>query len=177
MGAAENTFDLKAFVAHARKIGTDIQKVEVKTAVGRLPKDTVETLSAFANGSGGTLICGLFEKDGFTPAKDFDAKRVADAVEQACNDKMEPPVRAAIAIEEFEDASLGVVTIPELAPYLKSCYVKTRTPYGGSFIRSGDGDKRLNRYEVDRIMEERRQPRHDAEIVEGATIVMQLVPL
>lgn len=170
MTATENMFDLEAFVARARRIGTDEQKVEVKTAAGGLPKDVVETLSAFANGSGGTLICGLSEEDGFIPAMGFDAKRIADALEQTCNDKMEPPIRAEITTDEFEGASLVVTSIPELAPHLKPCYVKARTPYDGSFIRSSDGDKKLSRYEVDRIMEERRQPRYDVEAVEGATI-------
>ena len=36
-------------------------------------------------------------------------------------------------------------------------------------IMMGKGDRRLSRYEVDRLTEERRQPRHDAQVVECAS--------
>ncbi len=162
----QSNFDLRSFVSLARRVGTDTQEIEVKSAGKQLPKDLVETISAFANASGGTLILGLPEKDGFRPVKEFDAKKMMDVVGQMCDDKLEPPVRASIDILPFEGSQLVVATIPETAPYLK----KSRTPYGGSFVRTGDGDRTLSRYEVDRIPEERTQPRFDEEIVAVASV-------
>ena len=40
----------------------------------------------------------------------------------------------------------------------------------GSFIRSGDGDRRLTAYEVDRLQEARQQPRYDVEPIPEATL-------
>jgi ATP-dependent DNA helicase RecG len=159
------TFDLVAFIERARAVGTDVQSVEVKTAAKELPKDIVETVSAFANGSGGVVVCGISEKDGFTPVEGFDAKRIADALSNVCAEKLEPPVRATVDPVLFEGSPVVVALIPEAEPYLKPCYVKARTPYDGSFIRTGDGDRKLSRYEVDRILENRRQPCWDRELV------------
>ncbi|MEG1493726.1 MAG: ATP-binding protein [Gordonibacter sp.] len=161
-------FDINEFVNLARKIDSDTADVEVKTAARGLSKDVVETLSAFANRSGGTVVCGLSEKDGLAPAVDFNAKKISEALLQACADKMEPPIRASVRIEEFEGALVVVAGIPETEPYQKPCYVKARGPYDGSFVRAGEGDRRLSRYEVDRLIEERQQPRYDARVIEEA---------
>lgn len=161
-------FNINEFVSLARKINSDTADVEVKTAAMGLPKDIMETLSAFANRSGGTLVCGLSEKDDFAPAVGFDAKKISEALSQACADKMEPPVRAGIHIEEFEGALIVVADIPETEPYQKPCYVKARGPYDGSFVRTGEGDRKLSRYEVDRLIEERQQPKYDAQVIEEA---------
>lgn len=170
-------FDLASFLEFARSIGTDVQEVEVKEGVGGLPKSTVETISAFANGSGGTIVCGISEREGFVPAKGFSAKAVADALGQRCSDAMEPPVRPDITFEPYDGATVVVAQIPETLPYLKPCYVKARGPYDGSFIRASDGDRRLSRYEVDRIMEERRQPRYDEELLPDASLADLSDPL
>lgn len=162
--------DLVEFVDLARRIKSDTADVEVKTAARGLPKDVVETVSAFANRSGGTIVCGLSEKDAFAPAEGFDAKKISEALSQACSDKMEPPVRADVRIEEFEGSLIVIAAIPETEPFQKPCYIKARGPYDGAFFRTGEGDRKLSRYEVDRLIEERQQPRYDAQIVEGAEV-------
>lgn len=48
--------------------------------------------------------------------------------------------------------------IPALEPDLRPAYITDRGPVAGSFIRTGDGDKRLTHYEVDRMCESRMQP-------------------
>lgn len=163
-------FDVNAFVNLARKINSDTADVEVKACAQGFSKDIVETLSAFANCSGGVIICGLSEKEGFVPAKNFNAKKISETFSQACADKMEPPIRATITVEEFEDSLIVLGKIPETKPYQKPCYVKNRGPYEGSFVRTGEGDRKLSRYEVDRLMEERQQPRYDAQIIGNAEI-------
>lgn len=46
----------------------------------------------------------------------------------------------------------------------------TRGRYQGSYIRTGDGDRKLTQYEIDRLIEEHTQPTYDDEIVTGATL-------
>ena len=116
------------------------------------------------------MVCGLSEKNNFRPVEGFNARQISDAITQTCGDKMEPPVRTTISIEEFEDKLAVIANIPETAPHLKPCYVKNRGPYDGAFLRVGDGDRKLSRYEVDRLIEEREQPSYDAQIVPDATL-------
>lgn len=161
-------FNLDEYIAFARMVGTDTESVEVKAAVGGLPKNVVETLSAFSNTSGGVLVLGLSEKDNFAAAEGFDAHSIADSLAQACSQKMEPPVRASVEISLFEGAPVVVAIVPETAPYAKPCYIKARTVYDGSYVRVSDGDRRLSPYEVDRIRERSHQPRYDQQIVPEA---------
>lgn len=148
---------------------TDTQSIEVKESVERLPSSIPETISAFANGSGGTVILGLSESHGFLPAKGFDAHRIADALSQACSDKVTPPVRSEIEIAEHHGSPIVVATIEEMSPRDKPCYVSAKGLYKGSYIRSFDGDRRLSPYEIDRLLEDKTQPAHDVEIVRDAT--------
>ena len=164
-----HSFDLAETVERMRAAGTDLQSCEVKSAVGKLPKDLAESVSAFSNGSGGIIVLGLSEEEGFKPAPGFDPKRAQDALAEACYTKLTPAIRPIISIETFEEAPVLVASIPELPPRDKPCHVTTRGTYEGSFIRTGDGDRKLSHYEIDRLIEEHSQPRHDARIVEGAT--------
>ena len=60
-----------------RSIGVDLQRFEVKACRTQLTKDIARTLSAFSNGSGGLVICGLSERDGFTAVAGFVISIVA----------------------------------------------------------------------------------------------------
>lgn len=163
-----NAKELEAVVRQLKLSGTDDQFVEAKESVGKMPSSIVETISAFANGSGGTILLGLSEKGGFEPAKGFDAHCIADALSQACSDKLTPPVRADIEIVKYGDANVVVAEVAEILPRDKPCYVTVKGMYRGSFIRSFDGDRKLSPYEIDRLLEDKTQPAHDAEIVPEA---------
>lgn len=63
-----DTEGLNRLVAELRSVRADTHSVEVKSAVGKLPKSLAETLSAFSNSAGGTVILGLDEGTGFRPA-------------------------------------------------------------------------------------------------------------
>jgi ATP-dependent DNA helicase RecG len=129
-----------------------------------------ETLSAFANGAGGWVLLGLDEQAGFRPAAGFKASASRDALAGACADRLQPPLRPAIEIVEVEGGQVVAAWIEPLRPVDRPCYVKERGRYQGSFIRTGDVDRRLSVYEVDRLVEEHRQPRHDEEVVAEAAL-------
>lgn len=151
-----------------RNIGVDLQRFEVKACRTQLTKDIARTLSAFSNGSGGLVICGLSERDGFTAVAGFDAKAIQDALARVCSEQLSPPVRPEIQVLPFEGSLLVVASVPEMRPMDKPCYVRASNRYDGSYIRTGDGDRRLPAYEVDRLVDEHRQPQYDAAIVEEA---------
>lgn len=157
-------------IGRLRTFGTDTQRVEVKSCGAGLTKDIAKTVSAFANGTGGMIVLGLDERRGFAPVEGFDAARMQDALSQCCTERMSPPVTPIIDIRLFEGAPVVAACIPELWPRDKPCFVAASGRYGGSYLRTGDGDRRLSTYEVDRLMDEHVQPRYDDALVEGATM-------
>lgn len=169
-GSAVRDGEIAVLVASLRKTGFEPTDVEVKSAAGGLPKTVPETLSAFANGAGGTLILGLAEAAGFRPVDGFDAPAIRDALVSACVDKVTPPLRVPVEIVELDGALVVCVEVDELDPVDKPCYVTTRGDYGGSFIRGGDGDRRLSRYEVSQLLSNRTQPTHDRVAVPRASV-------
>lgn len=162
--------DTNELVSQLRSVGSDLQSVEVKAAVGGFPTSILETLSAFSNASGGVVLLGLDEDRGFTAASGFDALRIRDALAGACSDRMWPRLRIGIGVEEFEGATIVRADVPELDPIEKPCYVESKGAYQGSYIRSGDGDRQLTHYEVTQLLSNRSQPTHDAHAVDGAEI-------
>ena len=160
--------DIPELVEKLREIGSDTQDCEVKEAVRKLPESLPETISAFANKEGGIIILGLSEKSNFTPVEGFDAKKIFSALMEA-GDVMTPPVRMKIDMVPFENAQIVVAQVPAVDLEERPCYITGKGAYVGSFIRTGDGDRRLTRYEVDRFKEMRGQPKYDLEPVLEAT--------
>ena len=155
---------LRELVERLRLVGADQQRVEVKSGIG---KAVLETLSAFSNGAGGTILVGLEERGGFLPVPGFDATAQRDALVSRCR-QMTPTVRPDIVLVPFEGNVVVVATVPEMLPRDKPCHVTARGRYQGSYLRTGDGDVRLQYYEVDRLVEEHVQPAWDEEPVPGA---------
>jgi ATP-dependent DNA helicase RecG len=161
--------ELRTLIESMRQIGNDTQTCEVKESARKISSSLVETLSAFSNGNGGTVILGISEQNGFTPVPEFNARAMQDAFISQC-DKLTPIVRPVIEILPFEDTLVLCARIEEMLPRDKPCYITERGQYRGSYIRTGDGDMRLSSYEVDRLLEEHEQPNFDNDIVADATI-------
>lgn len=161
---------LNEMVSRLRRIGVEPEDVEVKEASGGLPRTAVETLSAFANGSGGTLLLGLSEADGFIPVANFSVDRIRDALVDACSNKLVPAIRSTIEVLDFEGGEIIRLVVDPFDPAEMPCYVKSQGVYGGSYLRSGDGDVRLNHYEVSQLLSNTEQPQFDRETVPGARI-------
>lgn len=166
----EDVARVTELVSRLRRIGADTATVEVKAAAGGLPKSVGESISAFANGSGGVILLGLAETDGFRPAPGFDAHSIRDSLAGLCHDEMEPPVRSDIDIVPFEGAQVVYLDVPATDPQLRPCHIRRRGPYTGSFIRAGDGDRRLTAYEVTQQLSNREQPTDDAQVVPGCSL-------
>lgn len=162
--------ELGAVVQRLRRVGTDTSTVEVKAAAGGMPRTVTQSISAFGNASGGLVILGLSETDGFLPAVGFDAHKIRDALARSCNDDMEPPVRSDVEIIPFEDALVVVVEVPPTDPLSRPLHIKRKGPYDGSYIRGGDGDRRLTAYEVTQLLSSRRQPVDDKIVVPEADV-------
>ncbi|WP_433371624.1 ATP-binding protein [Streptosporangium sp. CA-115845] len=159
--------ELTEIVGNLRALGGDIADVEVKASRTELPKSTRETLSAFANTHGGVLILGLDETKGFAPTGVRDPVRLSSDLAALCSADMEPALRPLIRIHDFEGVKLVVAEIPEVDPSRRPCFYRGVGMTKGSFVRVGDGDRRLSSYEVQVMLSSRGQPREDEQGVPG----------
>ena len=161
--------DVNSLVAMARLTGTDSAHVEIKKAEGGIPKSLPETVSAFANGSGGMIILGLDENDHFSPVS-VHAKSLANSLASACADSVEPAVRANIEIVSVDGTPIVAAAIPPTDRQIRPCYVKTQGIERGSYIREHDGDRHLSSYEIHLLVSDRGQPQDDCAPVRDASV-------
>lgn len=170
-----NSEQLRATVARLRAAGTDDAWVEVKRSGPKLSSDVWETVSAFANTAGGTIILGLSEVDGFAPAKVFDLQANLDAFVMGVGDggidncKLENPPRYTLERHEFEGKSLLVIDIAENEIGSKPCFIRKVGMVSGSYKRVDDKDLRLSPTELYEMQNILKPSIDDREVVPGAT--------
>ncbi len=152
-----------------RSFGTDLQRWEVRAAEDGLPPELLKTISAFANTHGGTIILGLSAENGFRPAEGFNAEQIY-AQMQTIGAALTPVICMQVDQIYFEDSLLVAAKVSALPRHLKPCYITNAGRYEGSFMRSGDGNRHLTAYEVDRLAEFQYQPPFDIEPVEAASV-------
>ncbi|WP_022882080.1 ATP-binding protein [Gryllotalpicola ginsengisoli] len=169
---------LDEVVARLRRTGTDLTQVEVKAAVGGVPRGLWPTISSFSNRDGGLVILGLDETNGFAPAPGFDAPRVRDAVAEAFRPRsardipgpLTPTPSGVIDIAEVDGAPVVVVDVEELPADARPCYVTTQGIENGSYQRVADGDRVMGRYGVFLLRTDATQPTTDVEPVPEASV-------
>lgn len=170
-----NSEQLRATVARLRAAGTDDAWVEVKRSGPKLSSDVWETVSAFANTAGGTIILGLSEVDGFVPAKVFDLQANLDAFVMGVGDggidncKLENPPRYTLERHEFEGKSLLVIDIAENEIGSKPCFIRKLGMVSGSYKRVDDKDLRLSPTELYEMQNILKPSIDDRGVVPGAT--------
>ena len=155
-------------IERMRVLGPDAQHYEVISAGDGLPDSLLETISAFANRDGGTLILGLDVKS-MAAVPGFDAKKIHYALLRLGRD-LTPPCRLNIERYPVEGGDIVVASIQPVPLNQRPCYITKKGLRFGSFIRTKDGNKRLTDYEIERLREFSKQPAFDREPVEEATL-------
>ena len=160
--------ELQEHIALLRRVHTDFRHVEAKLAWGGLPKRLWETLSAFANTSGGgVIILGLDEGANFEVVGVENPRKILQDLGNMTAD-MEPRLTPVIDVKEIDGRALVVAEVPELLPNQKPCYYRPAGHSNGAFVRIADGDRKLNSYEVQLMLSSRGQPLDDQEAVVAA---------
>jgi len=157
--------ELVEIIQGMREVGADLTHVEVKKAAQGLPKRLWETLSAFANTSGGGMvILGVDEEGDFQITGVPDPAKIQSDLASLC-DQMEPPLRPLIQIHTLQSHPVVVAEVAEIPHTQKPCHYRGTGLMTGSFIRVADGDRRLSQYEIQVLLDNRGQPTYDLEPV------------
>lgn len=158
---------LLAIIQDLRVRGSDHASVEVKRARKGLPQDMWETISAFANTSGGLVVLGVDEQSGFVVTGVDDAGAAEHQLATLCGE-MEPPVRGEISTHLVEGRPVVCMAVPVVPRDHRPCYRRSLGPYLGSRLRVSDGNRKLTEYEVGMLIANQREPRQDQAAVPEA---------
>lgn len=161
--------DLSELLAALRRIGGEPTSIEVKSGAGGFPTSIRETLVAFANTDGGTIVIGVDETAGFALVDLPDAATYRDRLVSLSRDAVTPPLQISADVAEVDGARILVAQVPVTAADQRPVYVKSKGVSTGAYLRTGDGDRRMSEAEIALVYASRTQPLYDREPVETAT--------
>lgn len=121
---------------------------EVKEAAGGLPKNTWETVSAFANTAGGWIVLGIQQKGNQFVIKGLPApgKTEQDFINTLRGEKFNTKIRPACRKYSFPEGTVLAFYIP--LSDKKPVYFNTLT---NTFVRTASGDQRATKEEIDAL--------------------------
>ena len=138
--------ELIELVKFVQKARSESNSIEIKSAREGCPK-IYDTLSSFSNQSGGgTIVFGIDETD-FSVCGVYDAADIQKKImEQSI--QMEPEVRPLGTVAVIDGKTVVSAEIQEIDSFQKPCFYKGVGRLKGSYVRVGDGDRRMTEYEV-----------------------------
>jgi len=163
--------ELLAIIETVKRFQSELNDVEVKSAQRGTPQRLYESLSAFANHTGGgVILLGLDENRAFEVIGVGDAHRIMEEVSGLAAENMEPALRPEFTLVEIQGKSVLAIEIFEVAPEQKPCFYKTAGLQSGSYIRVGNTNRQMSGYEIFSYLTARAQPTFDEEPVREATL-------
>ena len=163
--------ELRQLVADVQRRRSELDNVEVKAARGGTPKRLYESLSAFANRTGGgVLLFGLDEEKDFSIVGVGNAQRLQEELTHLASAEMEPALRPQFVVDEIDGETVIAAEIEEVAANQKPCFYKPAGLSSGAYIRSGNTNRQMTEYEVFGYLSSRGQPKHDEDLVANAAL-------
>lgn len=151
----------------ARLKGFEWNDVEFKLGQRGVPDSSYETVSAFANTSGGWLVFGIREQNGV-----FSIEGVIE-VDKILSDflstvrsrqKLNREISVIESAIEHDGAHVLAFYVPESLRGVKPVYLKGDIRQ--SYIRRGGGDERCTQGEIERMIRDASGTRYDAEVLD-----------
>lgn len=163
--------ELAELIATAQQFQSELGDIEIKTAQRGTPQRLHESLSAFANRSGGgVILLGLDENRSFEVVGVGDPQKIVADISQLAADAMEPRLNPEFTLAEVAGKTVLAVEVFEIATEQKPCFYKPAGLQSGSYIRVGNSNRQMSGYEVFSYLSNRGQPAFDEEAVSEATL-------
>ncbi len=148
--------DLLRFLGLAGEYG----QIECKESAWQLPRDVWETVSAFANTNGGTLLLGIAEQGGrFEVAGLVDAVKTQQDLVSGLREILNVPIAAqveplVVTVGDEERVLLSAY-IPEAIAYQKPVYIRRQGLDKGCYKRVGGHDMPCTEDDLARFFQDR----------------------
>ena len=157
-------------VLDALHLGED-QDVEFKSAEGGLPRSLWETVSAFANTEGGTIVLGVAERDGVLAV---EGVRKPETLVKTFWDAHNNPQKlnraicrgADVSVEVVDKHRLVCIRVPRAGRQQRPVFINGN-PLLGTYKRNFEGDYRCSESEVRQMLRDAADDPLDSLILDG----------
>lgn len=153
---------------------SESEQIEFKLAGGRdgkgaLPQDFWASYCAMANSRGGWVILGVAEQSRtFTPVGVTDPEKVKQDLFNQLNDRDKVSVNLLseqhVQIVQLAGKSIMAIHVPAAMRKQKPVHLK-KSPFGNTYLRLHDGDRRCDDETVKRMLAEQLHDSRDGEIL------------
>ena len=173
----DRVLNISEVIRKLRKQGRDDANCEVKKCEKDLSNDVWESVSAFANTDGGTLLLGIDEENGFSFVQNFQIDRVCNqfvagmADGESSGGRLTNIPKYHINRISCDEGIALEIFIRELDVTQKPCYITKRGVQGGSYKRIDDKDIKLSPNEIFEIQSATEVDNSDRAIVKNAAVV------
>ncbi|MEA1939654.1 MAG: putative DNA binding domain-containing protein, partial [Candidatus Caldatribacteriota bacterium] len=150
--------------------GIEWEDIEMKRASNAVPRNSWDTVSAFANTLGGYLIFGITESNGTFEITGVNnpEKIHSDFITTLRSEKFNIAFSAKCEKKEFKEGTVLICYIPEMPRQAKPIYYDSNIR--NTFIRYGGTDQRAKKKEIEKFIREASESSSDSMIFEDATI-------
>ncbi len=164
------TEELVKLVLDTKKLKTETQTIELKSANQGCPTKLFDSLSSFSNqDEGGIIIFGIDEKDNYAIKGVYDAQDLQKKVTEQCK-QMEPAVRALFTVCEVDDKIVVSAEIPSVDISERPVFYKGVGRIKGSYVRVGESDELMSEYEIYSYEAFRKRTRDDIRTIENGKL-------
>lgn len=143
-------------------------RVEFKAAQGGVPRSMWETVTAYANTSGGRILLGVDSTGTVVGVADADSLQ-AD-IASALHERITPSIQVALSVLDLDEGRVLEVQVPEAEPYLKPVFITNRGVRDGAFKRLGSSDLKVSDDDLIRFASERSGISPDQQVPSGVTL-------
>lgn len=130
--------------------------LEYKLCRHELSKDLWETVSAFSNEGGGTILLGYDETGGkYVPVGVSNPPKILDEFTSLVGQKFNFHPLVSAEVREDDGKPIILIAVKEAPKHEKPIYIKDAGPIKGGFKRLGATDIRLSDSDVERYYQDR----------------------
>lgn len=143
--------ELTEVVERLRIQHNDDENIEAKKCETKLSNDVWESVSAFGNTSGGLILLGLDQENGFTIPPKFDIdKSIEQFVSgmQPRDGKLTNPPQYNLSRVDFEGRQVLTIRVAEVDLAQKPRFITSRGVENGGYKRVADKDMKLSATEI-----------------------------
>jgi len=147
--------EVERLLQELRARPTERADIEAKASRSDFPTEGWQTITAFANSSGGMFILGVRDAT-FEAVGVADPDRVQTHLTNVCADELSVPVRPDILVCQIDGVTVIAARIPSARREERPVFKRSKGLPGGAYLRIGNTDRQMTMAEVRRMLLQQR---------------------